>query len=196
MATMLRRIFVSGLQHHVVGKMGTRTGHVCLEGIPTYRKPRPNVISNPVGTKMWTWKHGSEFRWSTRIARWCGASCPASFSRSITVKVEGGFHRGHGSDGHNGLLSCIHPIARGPDLHEDLAEAANRATDEAYDVLDRSGLEMNPKSRKMKTAVANAAAVLALDAQSEGPRAPHAQFCLGVMLWKGIGLKRYFHARF
>jgi hypothetical protein len=118
-------------------------------------------------------------------------SSSISGTRNITIKLEGQLQRGHGSDGHNGLLSCIHPIAKGSDLEADLAEAAERASDEAYEALDRSGLAMNPKSRSLKTSMANAAAALVLEADCEGPRSAHAQYCLGVMLWKGLGIKRY-----
>ncbi len=126
---------------------------------------------------------------SQRLA-WRGHSSSNSGSRPITVKIEGGLYRGHGSDGHNGLLSCIHPISRGDDIFAVHTEAAQRVTDEAYDILDRSGLVMNPKGRKLKTHMANAAAVHVCDALSNGPRSANAQFCLGVMLWKGTGMKR------
>jgi hypothetical protein len=165
----------------IVGGSFQEVARPCLHARGLSRQFSRTASQHPKASWMHGWSHCPAWR----------DSSSNSGSRPITVKIEGGMYRGHGCDGHNGLLSCIHPISRGDDIYADHVEAAHRVTDEAYEILDDSGLVMNPKSRKLKTLMANAAAVHVCDALSNGPRSANAQFCLGVMLWKGIGMKRF-----
>jgi TPR repeat protein len=97
--------------------------------------------------------------------------------------------RGHGLQHQTGLLSSLHPITRGADVNALVANAASRYSslrDVAVKSAER-GQIMVCKYPSNRSYFELAVYVLAHDALDL--RIADAQFCLGVLHWKGTGVK-------
>ncbi len=97
--------------------------------------------------------------------------------------------RGHGNQGQSGLLSCLHPITRGDYvnglIHDaakrygDIENQANKAVREHGIVLCRTKGDWLSPFR---------AAAFTLSHEALELKLKDAQFCFGVMYWKGVGV--------
>ena len=110
-------------------------------------------------------------------------------SRSMGVIVPTQNLKGHGLQEQVGLLSCLHPITRGEYVNGPIHDAATRYYDianEANHAVDKHKILLTGDIRRLSPFHR---AALTFTHEGLERHNSDAQFCLGVMHWKGVGVR-------
>jgi hypothetical protein len=121
---------------------------------------------------------------------WLRKSTPSFHHRSMTgVIVPFENLRGPGHKGQSGLLSCLHPITRGEYVNGLIHDAAKRygvVEEQASKAVREHGIILcKIKSDRLSPF---SAAAFTLSYEALELKSKDAQFCFGVMHWKGVGV--------
>ena len=120
---------------------------------------------------------------------WLCKSTPAGHHRRMGVIVPLEHLQGHGHQGQSGLLSCLHPITRGEYVNGLIHDAAKRYHDieeQANKAVRENGIALCRTKGGQLTPFRAAAFTLTHEALEL--KLKDAQFCFGVMYWKGVGV--------
>jgi TPR repeat protein len=133
--------------------------------------------------------HGIRDHTMSIFRRRLSPRCLPSLSRCMGVLVPPENLKGHGLQGQTGLLACLHPITRGDYVNGLIHEAASRyngSMDEANRAAIDHNIVLTGNSRSLST-FHRAALTCTLEGLQHN--IPDSQFALGVMLWKGVGVR-------